>query len=392
MASLTTLVRPQWFQDIAISANDSFYYIGGQGNTYTDDKFLHSMSLYVQGRVTNAASNNPTGTLADGPWSLIDSIQISGYHKIRKQIETFFYMRGPELARFNQHWFGRAPYWKNVPSSGGGAQAFSTTASASNDFRFRLIIPFVPYPCNLEEQTRYLLDVPNYDNLQFRVFWGSDKSILSGQTTASTFSAYGSGTGNPLLSVIVNRALGGIEKFAGFVPGRVFRVFYEDTSSLITTTATGTKLRYLPKGYSLKSILLKTGHKYTSGNSGENAYDTLTDGALANIKLKNGSNEIFFYRDFYDMKENSQSLMRGAVSVNTPPALDAGYAVHEFAPIYFSSDADILSQAFDTRKLIVGPTQDVDLHVEADVTGAGGQAAVWVEEELRYAPEKAPQG
>lgn len=358
--------RPESIADVTVPNLDTPYNLPTQGGLLPNDRYLYGLRFHAAFRTTNPAANFPTGTQADAPWSIFERIQVSGTHRIRGVQETFIDIRGAELHEYNVYWYGRQPL--NLPASIG------TGANTVNDFRLFLELPFVPENMPWWEKVKYLLDAPNYDNLKLTIIVGSDKSIFTGQTTAPTFSGFG-GTGTFTIFVSGYYALGGKAQFEGFVPARVWRTFIENISTDLTSSNSGTRLFNPNRGYALRSLLLKTGVKSGAVNAGENVYNTLSNSILNNVKVMRGiGRQIRHYRTFFEAQQDA------AKSYDLAVQPDAGYALVDFA------NSQFLGEALNTKPYVAGPTGDVDLFVQADVTGAANQGAVLVMEELREKP------
>jgi len=366
---LNLQARNRWEQIAVINAasTNTKYELPTQGGNLPMDRFIHSLHLRVRLRVTIPSASGPTAINADAPYSLVDHVVVSGFHRLRGQREEIVNLRGPELYQLAKIYGQAAPY--SVPAS------LSITASATNDIDFYLPILFTPGKMPAFKQDEWALDAPNYDSLKLEVYWGDEASIFTKGTNASTFSAYGSSSGSPEIRVYGKFYQAGLNLFRGFVPGRVFRYFTELTGSAMTTTATGVRLFNLPRGWRLRGIMLKAGVK-ASTTSGNNAYLSLTDTALANLNVYRGLNKsVRLYRDLIDMRQD----LAGPYD-NTLPS---GYGLIDF--VQYGMDEEIL----DLRGLIAGPTGDVDCFVQGDVTGATNQAALAVWEEWRYAAQVA---
>lgn len=367
--------RQEFIADISLSATNSVNMLPTNGGLIPNDRFMYGMFLQFEGRMTNPGSGNPTGTQADAPFSLLDTISIQGYHRVRGQNEPFINLRGPDLYNLDRLYTSHIPYV--VPNSQGApvfTVSLSTTASATNDIRFMLYLPFVPLQIPVQAQLGWLLDAPNYDTLKLTINYSDDKSVFTGQTTAPTFSAFGSSTGNPRIRVQGQFALGGNSVF-GFVPGRVWRYFQENTSGDIVNTVTASRQYNIPRGNKIRGILIKTGVKSTTATAGNNVYNTLSDTIFTNLKVQRGLNKtIRYYQDFFGPKtEIAHSYAMFAAQ---------GYALIDFA------QRGKLSEALDTVGLVAGPSGDTDLYVQADITGASNQAALFLVEELRGIPQR----
>lgn len=368
----TAAARQEFIADIVLTTTDTMYTLPTNGGLIPNDRFMYGMWLTFEGRMTNAAANNPTGVLADAPFSLIEQINVSGYHRVRGQNEPFIQMRGSDLYNLIRIMSGQIPF---VAPFSQGAPVFTislaTGANLTNDIRFGLFLPFIPMRIPLPSQSDWLLDAPNYDRLQLQVSFSDDKSVFSGQTTASTFSAFASATGNPRIRVEGQFALLNQSAF-GFVPGRVWRYFQENTSGDITGsgTITGSRQYNIPRGNKIRNILMKTGVKATTVTAGFNAYNTLSDTIFTNIKVQRGLNKsVRFYPDYLKIQQET------ALSYGVYPR--SGYALIDFA------QHGSLMEALDTVGLVAGPSGDTDLYVQADVAGAANQGALFLVEELR---------
>jgi hypothetical protein len=369
--------RSEFIGDISLNAQNTPF-IQPNGNVMPSDRFIAGVNLEVEGRLTNAGSNNPSGTQKDHPFSLVDSVTVQGYHRIRKNQETFYVVRGPEIYQLAKIYETLAPYWVNTPSSGGSATTFTTTASATNDFRFMLPVFFPPEAMPVNKQIQYLLDAPNYDRLTLTVQWGDDQSVFTyGSRTASTFTAFGSASGSPRCRTTVLFAQSGPSLFANVVPGRVFRNFLETLTGDILNTVPNSRQFNLDRGYILRSVLVKTGVKSTAVNAGNSAYNSLSDTIYANVKVYRGQNKLIrWYVDFYTLKQ-VESMMNYSIQPDT------GYGLIDFAK------HGVPAEALDTTALTAGPIGDVDLFLQADTTGASNQGALIVQQVLRFTPSKA---
>jgi hypothetical protein len=363
---VSSLGRLDFLADINVTGTNTELQLPTQGGLLPNDLFLYGLMLTVELRMTNPGTNGPTGRIADAPFSLIESIRVEGYHRPRAAREQFLNVRGADL------YFLNAIYGDHLPYTTHQSSALSVTASATNDVRFTLFVPFVPLGLPPSAQVGYLLDAPNYDNLTLTIRWADTKSVFTGQTTEPTISAFGSASGNARIRVHRVAAMN-TNRFAGYVPARLWRYSQEVTSGDIISGGNNIRLFNLPKGYRLRSVFVKTGTKATTASAGNNVYSALTNTALSNIRINRGIDRpIRRVSDFYTLGEEI------AMNYGSTPA--TGYALFDFA------SRGIESEAFDTSALVSGPTGDVDTYLQADVTGAANQAAMVLFEELRMRP------
>lgn len=361
--AISTMSRPEWIADIPWTS-DAILNLPTQGGLLPNDRFLFALLLQFEGRFTQPASGNATGTQKDGPYSIIDSVIVQGFHRIRGANEQFINCRAADLYEEVLEKTGRAPLSMGT---------LSTTASSTSDIRFMIPVIFPPIGIAPAQQIGYLLDAPNYDRLQLSVVAADPASVFTGQSGTIGMSAYGSATGSPRIRVYGIFAQAGASQFAGFVPGRVWRYFHENTSSSLTTTATQVALENVSVGNYIRSMLIKTGVKSTATTAGYNAYNSLSDTVLSNLKLTRGLNKmIAFLADFYGMRESTAEYYKIASST--------GYGLLDFCP------RGSLATLFNTVPLVAGPTGDTSVQIVSDVVGASNQGFVVQYEELRGQP------
>lgn len=366
-APISASSRLEWIADITLSTLNAAYTM--PSGYLPNDRFMYGLRLQWEGRTTNASSNNPTGVQGDSPFSVIENVKVEGYHRIRGQREQFLNCRGSDLRELNRIYTAHAPYL--TP-----ATALTLTANATNDIRFSIDVPFVPQNIPIAQQLGFLLDAPNYDALTLTIQYADDKSIYTGQTSASLFTAYGSASGSPRIRVSGLFAIAGPDKFAGFVPARVWRTYQEVVAGDIVSGNNNSRLFNLLKGYRIRSMLLKTGTKSAAVSSGNNVYATLSNSIVTNMKVMQGINRpIRFFPDSFVLAEQT-----GNCYGLTPTV---GYGLLDF------TERGHIWEALKTQGLVAGTSGDTDFFLQSDITGAASQAALLLTEELRQYPRRA---
>ena len=365
MVPLTAFSRVEYVDSITFSENTS-QTLRTSGGLIPNDRFLESLMLEFRGRLTMPASTGPSADRAQVA-GIIERVTVEGYHRLRRQQEKIIDLRGTELELLHRYYQPSA-----LVKLPGTNSTITVTANATNDILFQLVIPFTPLRAGANVQAGYLLDAPNYESLKLTVQWADYKNIVVPGSTAATWSAYGATTGNPELRVYGGFALHKT-RWANFVPGRVFRYFTEVSGSLMTTTASGQRLFDIPRGFDIRGLLVKTGVKATDATSGNNAYSSLTD-FLTDIRVNQGLGK--YIRRYMDGYANFLDV---AKSYNLAGRV-TGVNLIDFAQY------GNLGEALPTRNLISGPNGNVDLYLQADVTGASNQSMVIAMEEIRYKP------
>lgn len=363
MLPVTSISRMEFIDSIPFAEN-TLQTLRTNGGLLPNDYFLHSLVLEFRGRLTMPATSGPSAVTADAHAGIIERVVVEGYHRIRRQQEKVIDLRGSDL-ELHQRIYLPSPLIK-TPSS------ISIAGNATNDIVCQILVPFTPLRVAPAVQAAHLLDAPNYESLKLSVQFADWKNVVTGGTNAPTWSAYGSSSGSPELRVYRNMAISPT-KFAGFVPGRIFRYFNEVTGSIPTTTANGVRLFDVPRGFDIRSVLIKTGVKNTSATAGNNSFSSLSD-FLTNLKFNVGLGKYIRY-----WPDGFGNYADYATSYNVSGDVTGLYVI-DFC------ENGTLNDALNTRGLIGGPTGNVDTYVQADVAGASNQAIVAVYEEIRYRP------
>ncbi len=358
------------------------YRLPSQNGNLPMDRFIHSLQLDVQLRLTNAVAAE-LAVNVDAPYSIINRVVVEGYHRIRNANETIIDLRGPDLHHLLKYYVGTEVFDQSTTPLG-------IVLANTNDICFSLQIPFVPLMIPSNVAAGYLLDAPNYDQLRLRVFLGDLQNLFT--TGVGSTETVGPYLGNAALPARIRVsgyfAHAGAGLFKGFVPGRVWRYFSEVLGATMTTTANGVRLFNVPKGNRLRAVMLKSGVKAVT-TAGNDAFITVGDFILNTVRFNRGLNKpIRTYNDFLSghgeqvyMKRMQQGAFRGAAAAPaTIYPTQTGHLLMDWCP------KGHLNDILDLRGQVAGATGDVDTYIDANVVGVAGQAAVAVWEELRGFP------
>jgi hypothetical protein len=359
-----TYSRMENIADIQVPQFDTVVSLPTNGGQLPNSRFMFGLMLQFEGRAVYAATG-PTGVLADGVQALMERIIVQGYSRPRAAQEQFINVRGSDMH-----------IWDYLYTTHLGLQtpAALATGLTTNDIRFNVYIPFTPLHLPIAQQAQYLLDCPNYDNLTLQIQMGDDFSIFTGQTAgAVAWHAFGLGTGNPRVRVSGIFAQAGPSMFQNVLPGRIWRYFFENTTGNIVAGAIGSREFNVPRGYTIRSLMLKTGTKATTTTAGNNVYSALSNTIYQNIQFLFGINRPIRY--FVDMFNPQEQFCNNIGFTTAPPT---GYMVIDFAQLGLQQECLNLSGA------IAGPTGDIDTFIQADIpTGAANQADNMMVEEFR---------
>lgn len=346
------------------------------------DRFLYALQLDVQLRLTNAVAAE-LAVNVDAPYSLLNRITIEGFHKVRKQTEAFIDLRGPDLHHLLKYYQGCEVFDQSTTPLG-------TVLGNTNDINFSLQVPFCPLNVHPMLAAGYLLDAPNYSQLNMTIQLGDLSTLFT--TGVGSTETIGNFLGNaafpPRIRVSGYFALAGPSEFRNFVPGRLWRHFREVTGTAMTTTANNVRLVDIPRGHRMRAIMLKTGVRAVT-TGGLDAYLTTGDAILSEVRVNRGLNHpVRRYTTFWSghaeqvfMKRMLQGSFRGLpAGPATIYPTQTGYLMMDFCPKGHMNDI------LDLRGLTAGATGDVDSYIEANVVGAANQGMVAVFEELRDEP------
>lgn len=363
MLPITAFSRVEDIGTITFSQNTS-QTLPVNGGLLPNDRFMAGLFLQFRGRLTMPAATGPSAVQADAHAAIIERVTIEGYHRVRKQNERFIDLRGADIELLQRIY--QPGVLTKTPTT------ISVTANATNDMIVDLFIPFTPQRMPVSVQTGYLLDAPNYDSLKLTVQWGDFKSVVVPGASDATWTAYGSASGTPELRVsgqfVIQKA-----KFAGFVPGRVFRTFTEVIGTIPTTTGTDVRLWDVPRGNDIRAVVMKTGVKATNTTAGNNSFATWTD-YLTNIKFNVGLGKyIRNYRDGF-------AVYADLATVYNLPGRITGINPFDFAQ--YGTPGEVLN----TRPYVNGSSGNTDIYFAATVTGGANQAIVFLTEEWRQRP------
>jgi hypothetical protein len=384
-----TSIREEDIGNVPYVANTG-QVLPSQGGILPSDKFYYGLRIKVRGRITDAAGGAPAVQYADWPWSIINRIHIEGYHRPRAAQEPFFDMRGPDIREFFSVTQGAfctllvataaAPVLTPVLPRAVN-QGFAGGANLTTDFIVFYDIIFPPAwpmasPGITRQQAQWLLDAPNYDRLVMTIFWGDVASGFSGANLPG-LGGFGVGAGAvPDCTVQALYALGGKnDLFQGFVPGRVWRYFGENTTGDILATVVNSRQYNVPRGFKIARIMTKTGVKSVLVTAGNDAYVTLLNTVFpTNIRLNYGTNKVVrFHPDYHALRETNRQ--------NFELLPSDGYGIVDFL------SHGIMGEALDCQSLIAGPTGDVDVFLSANTLAGANQGALYLVEELRGTPQ-----
>jgi hypothetical protein len=317
-------------------------------------RVLRSLLINVVGSCT-LATNPATAVLGDNVGAILEQIRMFGSHLKRGTTDNFLQMRGADLKEAINDYNGVAVFDNS---------AVRAVGIAAYLVDFNLLIDFPPARAQVREQVGYLMDVPNWSQLELDLQFGDEKSLWNLGTAVPTW------TGQTVN--ILGRYAQEPGKFDGFGFGLIYRTFNEDTSSNLASNQANKNLYQLDNKGRIRSLLLKTGVKSLTTTAGNNAYASLSDSILSDIKLLQVPSQKF--REFY--RFNDIKAISGALKYLNPAT---GYALLDL------TGDQLLFEMLRPSALATGEAKDTNLWLQASVVGAANQGLVVVQESAYYA-------
>lgn len=278
------------------------------------DKWLLGLHLMWEGRVgvTVAA---PGAVLTEAPQSIIERIRVEGQHNRLGQ-RDFYNLRG-----------ATAYAYANVYGGGRNLSVTSSPALANAignyDIRAHYLIWFPPEQIPLSQQIAHAIRGDDWKTLNMHISFGDRTSLFNAATGTVAFTAFGSATGAPRLSVHMIRPLLGNARDA-IRPALVRRQFQELTTVFTQTNLTDGFIAKLEVGKKYRSALIKAGVRATAAppSAGVNVFVSLSDDIVARPKIALDGKNIRDAISNYVMKEFYAYAFRAS--------LPAGYTLLDF--------------------------------------------------------------
>lgn len=174
----------------------------GQGSGLPRDLPLTMLLLMCEGRWNVTA--NAGVVLPEAPVSLIRNVQLRGTKVTGGGSITLVNLSGEELAFFTEMYNQYTPLGiRRQPLSVPGSTFPGPGVAVGNgnfDFRFALIVPIAPFYATHEDEIAGILDPSIFSQLDLVVRFG-DATALASAAVTSTFSAFGSASGVPAITV-----------------------------------------------------------------------------------------------------------------------------------------------------------------------------------------------
>lgn len=288
--------------------------------------------------ITGCISVTVAGTAIppESPFNIIERIRIFGHHRTFGDREILN-LEGATLYQY-LHFYGIVP-----PHMDNGGLTFNV---GNYVFQIQYPIEFSADMVAANGKFYSLLDCPSYDNLQLEITWSQVADLVVGGTVA-VLNAAAAGGSVPAVTLHREIPLLG-QKSLKFQPGIVMRTF-EDIAVNAVTLVDGLITRNIPRGNSLKSILIKTGTRAAGGG----AWTTLSNLLLTRLRLKQSDQQ---FRDLAWVTSQNKNERDYALVAGCP----IGYTLIDFT--HDQGDLD------DSLITVDYPGRGIELQLTGDVT------------------------
>lgn len=383
IARLTRDQGPEFEQQLTFSANT----VQSTPTAIRTDRKIKTVLLHFRGRMTNAGTG-PTllagSTLLGANTSnlvfrLIQQITIRGQH-LRYGSQTIIQMRGETAAEYYALLY---PNWAPLitVSVQGAAAArnpnLTVTLAQTNDIDFVLPIPMYPPGLNANDIPFYSLHGPDWPGNLYIDVQFADGTALASANPPTSFTAYGSASGSPLVNILTERPLLGKDLMARISPAITFRQSYtnQPTTAVQGAGGTGTKLADLTVGKDTSRIFTKMGTQGASQTAGVVSFASLLDSITTRTFFQLDNRQLRF------QPSNGDTALQDYMGRLFGRQIPIGYKLIDFVSTPGDSDANPKA-AFPSSQLTAARKFELD----ADVTAAANQIGEVIQEMLLGTP------
>lgn len=251
------------------------------------DRKIKTYTLMFRGRITNDSGaltlRTADALLGTQLYALFQQITIQGQH-LSASAQTPIQVTGVEMAQFLSIVYPNYNPVFNVSQNGAAkvrGGALDVTNAHTNDVEFILPIPTFPPSISDADQPFYCLHGPDWQgNLFLSVLCGDGTCLATANPPSNAaFTAYGTGSGSPTITIFAERPLLGKDLMARIRPAITFRQEFTQQPTATVSGSGGTlaKLQNLVVGKDTTRLFLKTGVIASGLSSGNTAYGSLSD-------------------------------------------------------------------------------------------------------------------
>lgn len=345
------------------------------------DRKIKWIDLHFRGRITNAATGP---TLRTGPsilgtnnsnvlFSLFQQITVRGQH-LKYGSQTLIQVRGESAAEFLALLLPNYIPQYAVAPNGGALVKFgplSTTAAQFNDVDLVLPIPMYPPDLSTSDATMYSVHGPDWPGNLFVDLLFADGTALATANPPTSFTAYGSASGNPSIDLLTERPLLGKDYMSAIRGAITYRIIYtnQPTNTVASAGGTGVKLSDLTVGKDTSRIFLKTGTQGTGESAGVVAFGSLSDLITTRTFFSLDARQLRF------QNANGDPVLQDYMGRSYGRTIPAGYRMIDFISGTGTGPANP-KQAFGSSQLTAARKFELDADT---VSGANQIAEVWQE-------------
>ncbi len=279
------------------------------------EKFLFGIRAHFRGQISNSVAGTSIGP--EGILQLLERFRVRTTHEIYAG-EVLCDLYGPSLFHL-QEFYQQAPNRINL------SQPLSTQTNLVSNFDFLVDFEFPPQNIFPADQEFFLLDAPRASLLELDLEWGNGISVIQGGTTALT--AFGSGSGTPSCDLEMIQIL---DKEDIPLTALCRRYSTELDISATPFPVTNDKIRDLPTGEAIRSILVRQYLRDTTAGQPTSAAATIldpinpeVDTGVSRVGVRVNEKYISHGRSWQNLRERNRDQYRLL-------AMPIGYGMLEF--------------------------------------------------------------
>lgn len=246
---------------------------------------LESIKVVWRGRVVIATANF-TAVAAEAPQTIIQRIRLTGTHRVFNQLapidisgaSAFAWARLTQVRSNSLIISGTRQADPGVPFAQVGA-TFGNTGTYDIEINYDIpLTPFLPPSSRISLIPFLYLPQDWADTLQLQLFFGDNTSFGTPGTAVTTFTAFGSGAGSPVVSIFANYNLLG--PLANSIKSAVcVRNETVIVGGPVAAVANAQRLTLLQKQRT-NCVIVKAGTLLTGSSAGVSVFGALLDTML----------------------------------------------------------------------------------------------------------------
>jgi hypothetical protein len=333
------------------------------------DKFITALILHWHGRITIATAAIAALTV-DSLGQLLQEIRVYGQHAVYGNIRPFV-IRGGHVRVLNkiyrQNYVPRDQ--QAITNTGPWLAPGAAQAVGTYDLDVFWTCPLFPLPMSLNLAPMYSLKGPDWAGNLFLEVDAGDATALGGVVANTTFSAHGSGAGNPTLFVSVLRPNLGVPTMNRLSPAICFKSYKSLDSVVQGPSGSNSMIATLNIGKKMQGLLVESGTLFPALDANQRAYSSMSDSIITRVMVGLDGKDLVQISSGFDQQEWSQWLGGNIMPV--------GYNEYNFCRESGNPDSGFPAETLTAARRF---------EIDGDWVGAAGQGSILIQDEILGTP------